>query len=145
MPAKAKAAAAAGVDVGRVAVTAGTQTQSLSAALTKDSIFAEFHMWLIGDTPLITHAWSHKAKEEMLSKQVKATRGGRAERQAAPRLHFDVDDFLDHQCSDDLHDGRAGQHFLPQRVFEQHHDILGIHLKEHDEDEDGQGDQCRAT
>lgn len=33
---------------------------------------------LIGDTPLIVHAWSKKAKEEMLGKQTKAAKGARA-------------------------------------------------------------------
>jgi hypothetical protein len=39
-----------------------------------------FRIWLIGDTPIICHAWSEKAKKEMLKKQKKATRGGREER-----------------------------------------------------------------
>jgi hypothetical protein len=39
-----------------------------------------FRIWLIGDTPLICHAWSEKAKKEMLKKQKKTTRGGREER-----------------------------------------------------------------
>jgi hypothetical protein len=32
--------------------------------------FVTFRVWLIGDTPLITHAWSHKAKQGMLQKQL---------------------------------------------------------------------------
>lgn len=33
---------------------------------------------LIGDSPLICHAWSHKAKQEMLDKQMKKAKQGRA-------------------------------------------------------------------
>jgi hypothetical protein len=32
---------------------------------------------LIGDTPLISHAWSEKAKKELLGKQMKAAKPGR--------------------------------------------------------------------
>lgn len=53
---------------------------SLAAALSKQSTFKKFKMWIVGDTPLITHAWSQKAKQEMLSKQVKATKPGREAR-----------------------------------------------------------------
>lgn len=53
---------------------------SLSSALSKKTTFKKFSMWLVGDTPLITHAWSPKAKREMLSKQVKATKPGKEAR-----------------------------------------------------------------
>lgn len=53
---------------------------NLSALLSKKAIFQSFKIWIIGDTPLITHAWSQKAKLEMLSKQVKATKGGKEAR-----------------------------------------------------------------
>lgn len=53
---------------------------SLSAALSKEVKFKHFSVWLVGDTPLIVHAWSEKARREMLEKQVKATRGGREAR-----------------------------------------------------------------
>lgn len=33
---------------------------------------------LVGDTPLICHAWSQKAKREMLGKQMKEAKGGRS-------------------------------------------------------------------
>jgi hypothetical protein len=36
-----------------------------------------FALWIVGDTPLIVHAWSEKAKGKMLEKQVKAVRGGK--------------------------------------------------------------------
>lgn len=50
---------------------------SLTKALSKEVQFKRFTVWLVGDTPLITHAWSEKARREMLEKQVKATKGGR--------------------------------------------------------------------
>jgi hypothetical protein len=53
---------------------------SLSALLSKTSEFKRFKLWIVGDTPLICHAWSHKAKREMLEKQVKATKPGKEAR-----------------------------------------------------------------
>lgn len=52
----------------------------LSAALSKKPKFQRFAIWIVGDTPLITHAWSEKAKREMLQKQVKAAKTGREQR-----------------------------------------------------------------
>lgn len=52
-------------------------TENLSQIMSKKSEMKHFSVWLVGDTPLITHAWSEKARREMLSKQVKATRGGK--------------------------------------------------------------------
>lgn len=51
--------------------------ESLSKTLTKKAKFKTFSVWIIGDTPLITHAWSEKAKREMLAKQVKAPKAGK--------------------------------------------------------------------
>lgn len=53
---------------------------NLSKLLSTKPIFQSFKLWIVGDTPLITHAWSQKAKTEMLQKQVKATRGGKEQR-----------------------------------------------------------------
>jgi len=39
-----------------------------------------FLVWLIGDTPLICHAWSQKAKLEMLKKQVGSTKSAKEKR-----------------------------------------------------------------
>ena len=39
-----------------------------------------FGLWLVGDTPLIVHAWSEKAKMEMLGKQVGSVRVSRDKR-----------------------------------------------------------------
>lgn len=51
---------------------------SLSAIMTKPREQADFDFWIVGDTPLITHAWSEKAKKEMLGRQVGAVKAGRA-------------------------------------------------------------------
>lgn len=53
------------------------ETVSLAALLTRKPKFTGFSIWLVGETPLITHAWSEKAKREMLAKQVKAPKAGR--------------------------------------------------------------------
>jgi hypothetical protein len=50
---------------------------NLAAALAKKPLFSSFSVWLVGDTPIITHAWSEKAKREMLQKQVKAPKAGK--------------------------------------------------------------------
>jgi hypothetical protein len=50
---------------------------SLAAQLSKKTKFSGFKTWIVGDTPIITHAWSEKAKREMLQKQVKATKAGK--------------------------------------------------------------------
>jgi hypothetical protein len=53
---------------------------SLTKALSKPTTFKRFSIWIVGDTPLITHAWSHKAKLEMLQKQAKAIKPGKSVR-----------------------------------------------------------------
>jgi hypothetical protein len=50
---------------------------NLASLLSKQTAFSSFRLWIIGDTPLITHAWSEKAKREMLAKQVKAIKPGK--------------------------------------------------------------------
>ena len=40
---------------------------------TTKQTLSEFEQWLVGTSPLIVHAWSHKAKLEMLKKQAGAT------------------------------------------------------------------------
>ena len=49
-------------------------TVSLRALLEGKTTFSRFDVWIIGDTPLITHSWSEKARLEMLRKQVKAVK-----------------------------------------------------------------------
>lgn len=53
---------------------------NLGKSLSTRATFQSFILWIVGDTPLITHAWSQKAKLEMLQKQVKATRSGKEAR-----------------------------------------------------------------
>lgn len=55
-------------------------TVSLAAIMSEKPRFRPFRIWIVGDTPLITHAWSEKARREMLQKQVKATKGGKEAR-----------------------------------------------------------------
>lgn len=57
-----------------------SENVSLAALLSSKPIFSRFNLWIVGDTPLITHAWSEKAKREMLAKQVKATKAGKEAR-----------------------------------------------------------------
>ena len=52
----------------------------LAAALSSESTYVAFDTWLVGLSPLIVHAWSHKSKREMLTKQVKAVRGSGKEK-----------------------------------------------------------------
>lgn len=57
-----------------------TETVSLSSMLSKASEYKRFSVWIVGETPLICHAWSHKAKLEMLQKQVGAIKPGKEKR-----------------------------------------------------------------
>jgi hypothetical protein len=51
---------------------------SLEQALSVKPPVSRFSLWLIGTAPLICHAWSEKNRQEMLGKQVKASRGKEA-------------------------------------------------------------------
>lgn len=53
---------------------------SLAAIMSTKAVFQRAKFWIVGDTPLIVHAWSEKAKREMLAKQVKATKAAREAR-----------------------------------------------------------------
>lgn len=55
-------------------------TIDLGTLLSEKPAFQTFKIWLVGDTPLICHAWSEKARREMLQKQVKATKTGKEAR-----------------------------------------------------------------
>lgn len=57
-----------------------TDTESVRLSLSTKTTFKNFSVWLIGDTPIITHAWSEKARRQMLEKQVKATKPGKEPR-----------------------------------------------------------------
>jgi hypothetical protein len=52
----------------------------LALTLLQKASFQPFGLWLVGATPLIVHAWSQKAKLEMLGVQVKAPKAGKAAR-----------------------------------------------------------------
>jgi len=47
---------------------------SLRSLIAGKTTYKRFDVWVVGDTPLITHSWSEKAKLEMLRKQVKAVK-----------------------------------------------------------------------
>lgn len=49
----------------------------LGRVAAKPGEFKLFSCWLVGQTPLIVHAWSEKARREMLDKQVKVAKSGR--------------------------------------------------------------------
>lgn len=53
---------------------------SIAASMSRKAVFHSSSFWIVGDTPLITHAWSHKAKEQMLQKQVGGTKPGKEKR-----------------------------------------------------------------
>jgi len=53
---------------------------NLGALMSTTAAMQSFAVWLVGETPLIVHAWSEKAKREMLQKQVKATKAGKEAR-----------------------------------------------------------------
>ena len=55
-------------------------TLNLASLLSTEVAYQAFEVWLVGETPLIVHAWSEKAKREMLAKQVKGTKGGKEAR-----------------------------------------------------------------
>jgi len=59
---------------------ATTEVLDLGKMLSEKPVWQNFKFWLLGTTPLITHAWSHKAKLEMLQKQTKAVRSGKEAR-----------------------------------------------------------------
>lgn len=52
----------------------------LGALLSEKATYTPLRAWLVGTTPLIVHAWSEKARREMLQKQTKATKTGKVAR-----------------------------------------------------------------
>ena len=64
-----------------------TENVNLTKFLSVKPTFKKFSLWLIGDAPLITHAWSQKARLEMLQKQVKSAKAGREARDPTNPLH----------------------------------------------------------
>lgn len=59
------------------AVDQADENVNLARFLSAKPSFGWFSVWLVGQTPLITHAWSEKAKREMLSKQAKGIKAGK--------------------------------------------------------------------
>ena len=53
---------------------------SLADMLSQKTLYQDFQFWIVGDTPLIVHSWSEKAKQEMLGKQTGAVKGGKQKR-----------------------------------------------------------------
>lgn len=53
------------------------ETVRLATLLSKKATVSPFVFWIVGDTPLITNAWSKKAKFEILAKHLKATKPGK--------------------------------------------------------------------
>lgn len=74
---------------------------TLTAAYTKKTKWVRFQQWLAGTSPLICHAWSEKAKREMLAKMVKAVKVTKEERK--PEQEF----------SDSLYELAKGQYGFP--------------------------------
>lgn len=61
----------------RTTTKTAAAASSVADILRDRSKLSDFRVWLIGVTPLICHAWSQKAKLEMLGKQMKQATGGR--------------------------------------------------------------------
>jgi hypothetical protein len=59
---------------------ATTERIALGELLSEKAPSVDFQFWIIGRTPLIVHAWSEKAKLEMLRKQSGATRAAKEKR-----------------------------------------------------------------
>jgi hypothetical protein len=55
------------------------EVQPVATTLPKMEI-RRFSFWIVGDTPIICHAWSEKARRQMLSKQLKEVSEGRSVR-----------------------------------------------------------------
>jgi hypothetical protein len=53
---------------------------NLGALLSTTATYVDFEVCLVGNTPLIVHAWSEKSRREMLQKQTKATKSGKEAR-----------------------------------------------------------------
>jgi hypothetical protein len=60
--------------------TETTNQKTLAASMIRRATYQRFDLWVVGNTPLITHAWSEKAKREMLAKQVKSVSAGKEAR-----------------------------------------------------------------
>ena len=57
-----------------------SEQANLARFLSQKAKFNKFELWVVGDTPLLCHSWSEKARLEMLQKQTGATRPSKAPR-----------------------------------------------------------------
>lgn len=57
------------------------QDVNIARFLSTAAKFDKFRLWIVGDSPLICHSWTEKAKLEMLSKQVKAIKPAKEARE----------------------------------------------------------------
>ena len=64
---------------GRPKAAASAEKAVITQALPKMKI-QKFVIWIVGNTPLITHAWSEKARRSMLTKQQKTATEGKVAR-----------------------------------------------------------------
>ena len=66
----------------RVEAAEDTPSEQVNLArfLSQKAQFRKFGFWIVGDTPLLCHSWSEKARLEMLQKQTGAMRPAKAPR-----------------------------------------------------------------
>jgi hypothetical protein len=74
-----------------------TTVRLIASPVARDQ--TRFSIWIVGTTPLITHAWSEKARREMLSKQTKKVKAGK-------EMRSPEEDFVNSLYS--LGDGKYG-------------------------------------
>ena len=70
--------------------------------------------------------------------------GQRSGFRAQEILDFDVDDFADHEGTDDLHDDGPGEHLMAHRIGEEGHRIARVEIPHDDEQHGGQSQQDDA-
>jgi hypothetical protein len=61
--------------------TGSGETTNLNLLAPEQRGLAGFAVWIVGDTPLLVHSWSEKARRAMLDKQRKQTRPGEEARE----------------------------------------------------------------
>src|SRR5262245_1055749 len=65
----------------KAAMPAEETSVDASAFLKNRATYKEATVWLVGDSPLIVHAWAEKAKREMLDTHTKKPRAGKVKRE----------------------------------------------------------------
>lgn len=56
------------------------ETLNLAQFFSRKATYNGFDFWIVGDTPILCHAWSEKARRQMLEKQVKSFSPGKEAR-----------------------------------------------------------------